>query len=178
MRAFPFVIPAAYSPKLNSEVGVYIRMSKLTQSLFILAVGGLLAVGSATAQTQTSNTSGAGAGVDDPNHPRVNQVNQREQNQQLEKRLRTLSDQLSQLERDFGDRMSREVQSLHDEMKRRNEELHRTVEKMFGELANVKTDRTLLAGLFVEVAKCLNLDSGGKGGAKIGGDAARGWPAG
>ena len=39
--------------------------------------------GSAAAQTATnSNTSGAGAGVDDPNHPRVNQVNQREQNQQ------------------------------------------------------------------------------------------------
>jgi hypothetical protein len=39
-------------------------------------------VGSAAAQTQTSNTSGAGAGVVDPDHPRVNQVNQREQNQQ------------------------------------------------------------------------------------------------
>ena len=39
--------------------------------------------GSAAAQTTTnSNTSGAGAGVDDPNHPRVNQINQREQNQQ------------------------------------------------------------------------------------------------
>jgi hypothetical protein len=55
---------------------------KITQSLLVLAVGGLLAVGSAAAQTQTSNTSGAGAGVDDPGHPRVNQVNQREQNQQ------------------------------------------------------------------------------------------------
>ena len=99
----------------------------------------------------------------------------REQNQLLEKRLRTLSDQVSQLERDFGDRLSREVQSLHDEIKRRNEELHHTMERMFGELANVKTDRTLLAGLFVEVAKCLNMDSGGKSQAQIG-NASHGWP--
>jgi hypothetical protein len=55
---------------------------KLTQSLVILAVGGLMAIGSVAAQTQDSNTSGAGAGVVDPGHPRVNQVNQREQNQQ------------------------------------------------------------------------------------------------
>jgi DNA repair exonuclease SbcCD ATPase subunit len=99
----------------------------------------------------------------------------REQNQLLEKRLRALSDQVSQLERDFGDRLSREVQSLHDEIKRRNEELHHTMERMFGELANVKTDRTLLAGLFVEVAKCLNMDSGGKSQAQIG-NASHGWP--
>jgi hypothetical protein len=55
-------------------------MSKTTQLLAVLAVGGLMFVGSAAAQQ--SNTSGAGPGVDDPNHPRVNQVNQREQNQQ------------------------------------------------------------------------------------------------
>ena len=29
---------------------------------------------------------------------------------------------------------------------------------MFSDLSNVKTDRNLLAGLFVEVAKCLNQD--------------------
>lgn len=58
-------------------------MSKtIRQSLFILAVGGLMAIGSAAAQTQDSNTSGAGAGQVDPGHPRVNQVNDREQNQQ------------------------------------------------------------------------------------------------
>jgi hypothetical protein len=57
-------------------------MKKLAQSLLILAVGGLIAIGTAAAQTQNSNTSGAGAGKYDPNHPRVNQVNQREQNQQ------------------------------------------------------------------------------------------------
>lgn len=34
------------------------------------------------AVAQNSNTSGAGPGVVDPNHPRVNQVNHREQNQQ------------------------------------------------------------------------------------------------
>jgi hypothetical protein len=54
-------------------------MSKITKSLVVLAVGGLMSLASAAAQ---SNTSGAGPGVDDPNHPRVNQVNQREQNQQ------------------------------------------------------------------------------------------------
>jgi len=44
-----------------------------------IALGGLL-VGSLAAQN--SNTSGAGPGVYDPGHPRVNQVNRREQNQQ------------------------------------------------------------------------------------------------
>ena len=56
--------------------------NKITQSLLILAVGGLMFVGSAAAQTQTSNTSGAGAGQVDPGHPRVNQVNRRETKQQ------------------------------------------------------------------------------------------------
>ena len=37
--------------------------------------------GSAAAQTATA-TSGAGPGVVDPGHPRVNEVNQREENQQ------------------------------------------------------------------------------------------------
>jgi hypothetical protein len=55
-------------------------MSKITNLLATLAVGGLMFVGSAAAQNP--NTSGAGPGVDDPNHPRVNQVNNREQNQQ------------------------------------------------------------------------------------------------
>jgi len=66
--------------KLDFLVGVYIRMTKITQSLLVLAVGGLIAVGSAAAQTQ--NASGAGAGQVDPGHPRVNQVNGRETNQQ------------------------------------------------------------------------------------------------
>ncbi|MGB8012384.1 MAG: hypothetical protein WCF68_12265 [Terriglobales bacterium] len=52
---------------------------KLTNSLLILAVGGLMLAGSASAQTTTS---GAGPGVVDPGHPRVNEVNQREANQQ------------------------------------------------------------------------------------------------
>ena len=51
------------------------------QSLLVLAAGGLLLVGGASAQPQNS-TSGAGPGVDDPGHPRVNEVNGREQNQQ------------------------------------------------------------------------------------------------
>ncbi|MGB9234362.1 MAG: hypothetical protein WCC04_08105 [Terriglobales bacterium] len=52
----------------------------LTNSLLVLAVGGLMLAGSASAQTST--TSGAGPGVVDPGHPRVNQVNGREENQQ------------------------------------------------------------------------------------------------
>ncbi|HSZ64552.1 MAG TPA: hypothetical protein VK828_22330 [Terriglobales bacterium] len=52
----------------------------LTKSLLLLAVGGLMLTGSASAQTST--TSGAGPGVVDPGHPRVNEVNTREENQQ------------------------------------------------------------------------------------------------
>lgn len=55
--------------------------NKFTNSLVVLAVGGLMLVGSAAAQS-TTNTSGAGPGVVDPGHPRVNQVNGREANQQ------------------------------------------------------------------------------------------------
>jgi hypothetical protein len=55
-------------------------INKLSNSLLILAIAGLMFTGSAIAQTTT--TSGAGAGVVDPGHPRVNQVNGREANQQ------------------------------------------------------------------------------------------------
>ena len=71
-----------------------------------------------------------------------------------------MSDQLSQLERDMADRLTQEAQSLREEIKRKNEDLQHAIEKMFSELSNVKTDRNLLAGLFVEVAKCLNQDAG------------------
>jgi len=57
-------------------------MTKISNSLAILAVGGLMLASSAAAQSTTSNTSGAGPGVVDPHHPRVNQVNRREANQQ------------------------------------------------------------------------------------------------
>ena len=53
--------------------------NKITNSLLVLAVGGLMFAGSAAAQTATS---GAGPGIVDPGHPRVNEVNQREENQQ------------------------------------------------------------------------------------------------
>jgi hypothetical protein len=56
--------------------------NKIGKMLAILAVGGLMFVGSAAAQSATGNTSGAGPGVKDPGHPRVNQVNGREANQQ------------------------------------------------------------------------------------------------
>ena len=52
----------------------------ITRSLAVLAVGGLMFIGSAIAQQD--HTSGAGPGNVDPGHPRVNQINQREQNQQ------------------------------------------------------------------------------------------------
>jgi len=100
----------------------------------------------------------------------------REHNQALEKRLRAVSDQLSQLERDTADRLTQEAQSLREEIKRRNEDLQHAIEKMFSELSNVKTDRNLLAGLFVEVAKCLNQDSASV--VKTGMEPQRGRPAG
>jgi hypothetical protein len=60
--------------------GFQIRMiNKITNSLLVLAVGGLMFAGSAAAQTTTS---AAGPGVVDPGHPRVNEVNGREENQQ------------------------------------------------------------------------------------------------
>ena len=55
-------------------------INKFSNSLLILAVGGLIFTGSAIAQTKTP--SGAGPGVVDPGHPRVNQVNRRETRQQ------------------------------------------------------------------------------------------------
>lgn len=54
--------------------------NKIALSLLLLAAGGLMFVGSASAQT--SKTSGTGAGQVDPAHPRVNQINRRETNQQ------------------------------------------------------------------------------------------------
>ena len=53
--------------------------NKFSNSLVTLAVAGLMLAGSASAQTSTS---GAGPGVVDPGHPRVNEVNRREGNQQ------------------------------------------------------------------------------------------------
>ena len=87
----------------------------------------------------------------------------RESGQAVEKRLGTLSDQQSRLERDFVDQSGQQAQSLREEIKRKNEELRVSMDKMFGELSNVKTDRNLLAGLFVEIAKCLNQDLVPKG---------------
>jgi len=55
----------------------------ISKSLLALAVGGLIFATSAAAQTSNNtSSSGAGPGVVDPGHPRVNEVNQREQNQQ------------------------------------------------------------------------------------------------
>ena len=54
--------------------------NQIRKSLLVLAASGLMLVGAAAAQQD--NTSGAGPGKVDPGHPRVNQINQREQNQQ------------------------------------------------------------------------------------------------
>jgi DNA repair exonuclease SbcCD ATPase subunit len=89
--------------------------------------------------------------------------NLRDQMQGFEKRIGQLSDQLSRFERDFIERVTQETQGLRDELKRRNDDTRATVEKMFAELSGVKTDRNLLAGLFVEIAKCLNQDVASKG---------------
>ena len=61
------------------------------------------------------------------------------------------------------------LQAVRDEIKRKNEDMRMLIEKMFGEVSSVKTDRNLLAGLFMEVAKCLSQDAtpkhlGNKGG--------------
>ncbi len=57
-------------------------INKISNSLLLLVVAGLMSTGSAIAQTTTTSTSGAGPGVVDPGHPRVNQVNRREARQQ------------------------------------------------------------------------------------------------
>ena len=101
--------------------------------------------------------------------------NQREHNDTVEKRLRSTSEQLSRLERDQADHLAQEVQSLREEIKRKTEDIQHTLEKMFAELSNVKTDRNLLAGLFVEVARCLNQDIGPKSGGKGVAEPVRGW---
>jgi len=82
-RRIPFVIRRPSEARLDFLAGVYSRMtSKIAQSLLVLAVGGMMAIATASAQTQNSKTSGAGAGKHDPGHPRVNQVNARETRQQ------------------------------------------------------------------------------------------------
>jgi hypothetical protein len=90
--------------------------------------------------------------------------NLREQTQAIEKRLAQLSDQLARQGREFTESLGHEVQALRDDMRKRQDDTRATIERMFSELSNVKTDRNLLAGLFVEIAKCLNQDTSPKGG--------------
>jgi hypothetical protein len=86
----------------------------------------------------------------------------REQIQGLEKHLSKVADQLASLDRDFTERLGRESQTLHEDIRRRNDDTRATMERMLSELMHVKTDRSLLAGLFVEIARCLNQDSTAK----------------
>jgi hypothetical protein len=83
----------------------------------------------------------------------------REQIQGLEKHLSKVADQLASVDRDFAERLGHESQTLREDIRRWNEDTRATIERMFSELSNVKTDRNLLAGLFVEIARCLNQDS-------------------
>ena len=83
----------------------------------------------------------------------------REQVQGVEKHLGKVADQLASMDRDFTERLGHESQTLREDIRRRNEDTRATIERMFSELSNVKTDRNLLAGLFVEIARCLNQDS-------------------
>src|SRR5271170_6941819 len=57
-------------------------INKISNSLLVLAIGGLMFTGSAIAQTTTTSTAGAGPDAVDPGHPRVNQFNCRETHQQ------------------------------------------------------------------------------------------------
>jgi hypothetical protein len=88
----------------------------------------------------------------------------RELIQGFEKRLGQVTDRLASVEREFTERIGHESQALRDEGRRRNEDTRATIERMFQELSSVKTDRNLLAGLFVEIARCLNQDTVPKGG--------------
>ena len=100
---------------------------------------------------------------------------QRDHNDTVEKRLRSISDQLSRIERDQADRLTQEVQLLREEIKRKHDDLQQTIERMFAELSSVKTDRNLLAGLFVEIARCLNQDMGPRALGKSAVEPTRGW---
>jgi hypothetical protein len=82
---------------------------------------------------------------------------------------------LTRLEREQAERLAQELQSLRDEIKRKNEEMQHTIQKMFAELSNVKTDRNLLAVLFLEVARCLNQEVGPKSIGNSAAEPARGW---
>jgi hypothetical protein len=70
-----------------------------------------------------------------------------------------VADQLASQDRDFTERLGHEAQTLREDIRRRNDDTRAAIERMFSELSNVKTDRSLLAGLFVEIARCLNQES-------------------
>jgi hypothetical protein len=97
----------------------------------------------------------------------------RDQVQGLEKHLNKVTDQLATQDRDFTERLGHESQMLHDDIRHRNEDTRTAIERVFSELNNVKTDRNLLAGLFVEIARCLNQDSMSKANGSAHGKAPR-----
>jgi hypothetical protein len=84
----------------------------------------------------------------------------------LEKRAGQSADHMGRVEREFMERLERASQGLRDELRKRGDDLNATLQRMFSELSNVKTDRNLLAGLFVEIARCLNQEAPAKGGSK------------
>ncbi len=58
------------------------KLCLFAAALCAFAAAPLAAQSTSSTPPASSNTSGAGPGVHDPNHPRVNQINHREQNQQ------------------------------------------------------------------------------------------------
>jgi hypothetical protein len=90
----------------------------LLLSIATLAFSGLLA---APGFAQNPNTAGAGPGIVDPGHPRVNEVNQRQQNQQDriangEKSGELTPHESAKLERQQGriDRSEKRDMAAHD----------------------------------------------------------------
>lgn len=102
--------------------------------LLVLSLGGLL-VGSAMAQNP--NTSGAGPGKYDPAHPRVNQVNRREQNQQNRIANGVKSGQLTPRETGrLENRENRLVQNQKRDMAKDNGHLTRANQAQLNREAN------------------------------------------
>jgi hypothetical protein len=69
--------------------------NKITHSLLLFAAGGLMFIGSASAQTQNSKKAAATPAHVNAAHPRVTQINRRESNQQKRTASGTNKGQLS-----------------------------------------------------------------------------------
>ena len=88
----------------------------------------------------------------------------REQIQGLEKRFGQVSDQLAASSGNSPNVSATNPRRCETKYGGGTRTTRATIERMFSELSNVKTDRNLLAGLFVEIARCLNQDMTSQGG--------------